>query len=179
MTDQLTIENIVRQHGCEEFGWISGEDVLVRQWVRFKCMFGCNSYGNKGGCPPAVPSIPECRELFAEYDQILVLHLTVKLDRPEDRKEWSRKKNLELLAIERAVFLAGCHKAFLLFMDECRFCVDCPGTREECKNPAMARPCPEALGVDVFTTVRNAGFDIEVLKDYGQQMNRYAFLLVQ
>lgn len=179
MIDQPTIENIARQYGCTDFAWISGAEVQVRQWVRFKCMYGCNSYGNKGGCPPAVPSIPECQKFFSEYEHILVLHLAVKLDHPDDRKEWSRKKNIEMLAMERAAFLAGYHKAFLLFMDECRICSDCPGTREECKNPAMARPCPEALGVDVFTTVRNAGFPIEVLKDYDQKMNRYAFLLVQ
>jgi predicted metal-binding protein len=43
----------------------------------------------------------------------------------------------------------------------------------------MSRPCPEALGVDVFSTVRNAGFPIEVLTGFDQEMNRYAFLLVE
>lgn len=179
MPDQQTIETIARQHDCGDFAWISGADVQVRQWVRFKCTFGCNTYGKKGGCPPAVPSLGECREFFSEYGRILVLHLAVKFDHPDDRKEWSRKKNLELLALERTVFLAGCHKAFLLFMDECRICAECPGTREGCKSPALARPCPEALGVDVFATVRSAGFPIEVLSDYDQEMNRYAFLLVE
>ncbi|WP_158414147.1 DUF2284 domain-containing protein [Geobacter pickeringii] len=57
---------------------------------------GCDTYGKKGGCPPAVPSIGECREFFAEYGRVLVLHLAVKFDHPNDRKEWSRRKNLEL-----------------------------------------------------------------------------------
>jgi predicted metal-binding protein len=43
----------------------------------------------------------------------------------------------------------------------------------------MARPCPEALAVDVFSTVRRAGFPIEVLTEYNQEMNRYALLLVE
>ena len=60
-----------------------------------------------------------------------------------------------------------------------RRCKDCPGTRINCLNPAMARPCPEALGVDVFATVRSAGFPIEVFTDYDKEMNRYAFLLVE
>jgi predicted metal-binding protein len=179
MIDKMAIESIARTHGFEDFRWISGSDVQVRQWVRFKCMFGCGSFGKKGGCPPAVPSISECRELFTEYEHILVLHIAVKLDDPNDRREWSRKKNLSLLPIEREAFLAGHHQALLLFMDECRLCKECPGTREGCLNPAMARPCPEALGVDVFSTVRNAGFPIEVLTGYGQEMNRYAFLLVE
>jgi predicted metal-binding protein len=178
-TDKRAIEEIARSHGCADFKWISGADVRVRQWVRFKCMFGCASYGKKGGCPPSVPSVSECRELFGEYEHILVLHLSAKLAHPEDRKEWSRSRNLELLPIERDAFLAGYPKAFLLFMDECRICEDCPGTREDCRNLAMSRPCPEALGVDVFSTVRSAGFRVEVLRDYDQEMNRYAFLLLE
>jgi predicted metal-binding protein len=80
--------------------------------------------------------------------------------------------------VEREVFLAGYEKAFLLFMDECRICSKCTGSRINCKNLELARPCPEGLGVDVFTTVRAFGYPIEVLTDYQQEMNRYAFLLV-
>ena len=51
--------------------------------------------------------------------------------------------------------------------------------RAECKDKKHARPCPEALGVDVFSTVRALGYPIDVLTDYDQQMNRYSFLLVE
>jgi hypothetical protein len=40
------------------------------------------------------------------------------------------------------------------------------------------RPEADALGVDVYTTVRKLGYPIEVLSDYKQAMNRYAFLLI-
>ena len=33
--------------------------------------------------------------------------------------------------------------------------------------------------MDVFATVRKLGYPIEVLIDYDQAMNRYAFLLVE
>jgi predicted metal-binding protein len=139
-------------------------------------MFGCDSYGRNGCCPPEVPSVPECRELFAEYDHVLILQVA---GNPDDRKEWSRERNLALLHLERELFLAGHHKALLLFMDECRLCDHCPGTRRECRNPLMARPSPESLAVDLFETVRSAGFSIEVLTGYRQEMKRYAFLLVE
>ena len=179
MVDRSAIEAMARDCGCEDVRWISGRDVQVRQWVRFKCMFGCGSYGKKGGCPPAVPSVADCREFFGEYEHILILHLTAQLDRADERNEWSRTRNLELLSLEREAFLAGHPKAFLLFMDECRVCEACPGTREACRDQARARPSPEALGVDVFSTVRSAGLTIEVLQEYDQEMNRYAFLLVE
>jgi hypothetical protein len=42
----------------------------------------------------------------------------------------------------------------------------------------MMRPCPESMGVDVFATVRKYDLPIKVLKDYDDEMNRYAFLLI-
>jgi predicted metal-binding protein len=176
--DREAIERLAREHGFGDFKWISGNAVQVHQWVRFKCMFGCASYGQKATCPPAVPSVAECRELFNEYDHVLVIHVAAQLDDPNTRGEWSRERNAELLRLERAAFLAGHHKALLLFMDECQVCAECARTRSECRDPKSARPCPEALGVDVFATVRSLGFPIEVLTDYHQSMNRYAFLLV-
>jgi len=178
-SDILKIEELARSFGAEECKWTSGDDVQVRQWVRFKCMFGCETYGKKGGCPPAVPSVPECQALFKEYDRILVMRLSTKLEDPKDRGAWCHKKNARLLKLEREVFLAGYHKAFLLEMDECRMCKDCAATRVDCKKPKLARPSPEALAVDVFGTVRALGFPIEVLSEHDQTMNRYSFLLIE
>jgi predicted metal-binding protein len=88
--------------------------------------------------------------------------------------------NKSLVGLERAVFLSGHQKAFLLFMDTCGLCgEECVGVREECKIPRSARPTPEAMAVDVFSTVRKIGYPIDVLADYHQAMNRYAFLLIE
>ena len=43
----------------------------------------------------------------------------------------------------------------------------------------MARPTPEAMCVDVYSTVRQVGYPIHVLSEYTQAMNRYAFLLIE
>ena len=142
-------------------------------------MYGCSSYGKKGSCPPSVPSVAECREFFSEYEHIAVIHFQKKLNKPEDRKEFSRKTNAKLLKLERAVFWPAIRRRFCSFMDECRMCEECPGTRAECKNLHSPDPVPKGLGVDVFATVRKLGFPIEVLTDYRQAMNRYSFLMVE
>ena len=76
------------------------------------------------------------------------------------------------------VFLAGFERAFMLFMDSCGFCKECSGSRETCSQPHMARPAPEAMAVDVYSTVSRFGFPINVRTDYEQKMDRYAFLMV-
>ncbi len=147
--------------------------------MRFKCMFGCTSYGRKGSCPPQVPSVEECRTFFAEYEDAVIIHFVKSVEKPEYRVPWSREVEKELVKLEREVFWAGYHKAFMLYMDECRLCSNCTGSRVACVNKDDSRPGPESLAVDVFSTVRSAGYPIEVLSNHDEAMNRYAFLMVQ
>ena len=179
MADRNALEAIFNKHGFEDYKWVNPAEFQVRQWVRMKCEFGCPSYGQCGTCPPNVPHIDECREFFEEYSSAVIFRITQKFENPDDRSLWSRDVNKTLLNVERETFTSGCYKAFLLFMDECRLCGDCAGNREECYKPSEARPSAEALGVDVFATVRNFGFPIQVLTEPTQKMNRYAFLLVE
>jgi predicted metal-binding protein len=144
-----------------------------------KCVFGCSEYGRNACCPPNTPSVPECRRFFDEYKTAAIFHFQKTVDRPEDRGAWTRQVNMALLEVEREVFLSGYQKAFLLFMDSCRICSECVGERAECKNLVSARPGPESMAVDVFATARQFGYPIEVLSDYSQEMNRYAFLLIE
>jgi len=177
--DKEKIEAILKKYGVESYKWINPGGVVVSQWVRMKCMFGCSSYNSNATCPPNVPPVDDCRKFMQEYDTGLILHFNKFLDNPEERKEYCLGINKMLLKIERDVFLAGYHKAFSTFIDECRLCSDCTGKRETCKNTKDSRPGPESLAVDVFKTVSKYGFPINVLKGYNEEMNRYSLLLVE
>ena len=177
--NQNDLEEIFHKHNFSDYKFINASDIIVAEWVRMRCMFGCGSYGKSGCCPPNVPEVGECREFFVSYKTAVIFHLTKQVEKPEDRISWSRETNRELLRVEREVFLNGNYKAFLLFMDECRLCSKCTGSRVECRNPMQARPSPESFSVDVFATVRKQGYRIDVLSDYKQCMNRYAFLMIE
>ena len=179
MSKRDELESLFEKHGYTDFKWIEPAKIVVSQWVRMKCTFGCAEYGRNASCPPNVPSVAECRQFFAEYSTAAVFHFEKRVDKPEARFKWSRKVNQALLELEREVFVSGYHKAFLLFMDSCCLCRDCAGVRGECKSPKLARPAPESMAVDVYATVRQYGYPIEVLSDYSQAMNRYAFLMIE
>lgn len=179
MDSREQLEVRFREHGFADFRWIDPAEIAVAEWVRMKCAYGCGSYGRKAACPPNLPSVEECRRFFREYTVAAVFHFAKAVDMPENRLPWARQVNRQLMDLERAVFLAGYEKAFLLLMAPCSLCEECSPTRAECKNPKLARPTPEGMGIDVFTTVRKVGYPIEVLTEYSQTMNRYAFLLVE
>ena len=128
---------------------------------------------------PNVPSFTECEKFFKEYRKAVIFHFEKQMPKPEDRFKWTKKINLKLLKLEREVFISGYEKAFLLFMDSCNICPECPGVKEECKEPKLARPSPEAMCIDVYSTVRKHDYPIVVLSDYKKKMNRYAFLMIE
>ena len=179
MFNRKQLEQAFLKHRLKDFKWIDPQDIVVSQWVRMKCTFGCREYGKNAACPPNTPQVDECRSFFREYKECVVFHFQKKLNEPEDRHEWGKTVNEKLLSLEREVFLAGNPKTFLLFMDSCNLCIDCAEQRVKCKQKRLSRPAPEAMAVDVFSTVRKIGFPIEVLPDYSETMNRYAFLLIE
>jgi predicted metal-binding protein len=179
MPNREALEALFRKHGFTDFTWIDPKKIVVAQWVRMKCRFGCDEYGRTATCPPNVPSVDECRAFFDDYAEAAVFHFAKRVDKPEDRHAWTASVSRRLLELEREVFITGHRKAFMLFMDSCNFCPECAGPKVDCRNPEAARPTPEALGVDVFATVRPYDLPIEVLADYNETMNRYAFLLVE
>ncbi|WXG44437.1 MAG: DUF2284 domain-containing protein [Promethearchaeati archaeon SRVP18_Atabeyarchaeia-1] len=179
MTARSALEGLFLRKGFNDFKWIDPAKIIVSQWVRMKCTFGCPEYGRNASCPPNTPSVPECEKFFKEYKESVVFHFPKKVDKPEDRHAWTKKVSLSLLELEREVFLSGYRKAFLLVMDSCGLCEECTGNRQTCKQPRLSRPTPEALAVDVFATVRQIGYPIEVLRDYSETMNRYAIMLIE
>lgn len=172
------LRDLFAKHGFTDYRWLDPGDVVVAEWVRMKCLYGCWEYGKNAACPPNAPSVDACARFFKEYKRAVVFHFAKSVERPEDRHPWSRKVNLALLKLEEDVFKAGFVKAFLLFMDSCNLCLECPGSRTSCKEPKLSRPTPDALAMDVFSTVRKLGYPIDVLAEYDQEMNRYAFLLI-
>ena len=179
MADIRKLEELFRKHGYTDYKWINPHDIVIEQWVRMKCMFGCGDYGVNASCPPNVPPINECKQFFNEYKTAAILHFTKAVDKPEERFEWTREINLRLVDLEREVFLSGYHKVFMLVIDSCTLCEKCMSLPSKCKYPQKVRPTAEAMAVDVYTTVRKCGYHIQVLSDYRQAMNRYAFVLIE
>jgi predicted metal-binding protein len=173
------LETVFNRHSCTDYKWINPKEIVTAQWVRIKCMYGCGDYGKIATCPPNVPSVSECRQFFDEYEHSVIFHYEKAVDKPEDRFQWAREINLSLIDLEKDVFLSGYQKAFVLLIDSCSLCKECTGVLSECKNPKTARPTPEAMAIDVYSTVRKYNYPIQVLDDYSKTMNRYAFLLIE
>lgn len=176
--NKIETEKYLQANGLSDFKWINPKDIIVAQWVRVKCEFGCSDYG-LGTCPPNTPTVQECREFFKEYNKGLIIRLTKSADKEKYPSDWSKEMTNKLLELERKTFLDGFQKAFLLNQTCCCLCNDCSGNRLDCKDKRKSRPSPEAFAVDVYQTVRNSGLEINVVKKNPSKMNRIAILLIE
>jgi predicted metal-binding protein len=164
--------------GASAAAVVHPEQAVTAEWVRWKCLYGCDVAGRCLTCPPHSPTPAETRRLLDEYQTILVLRFDV---RPE-REEWLRSAPWVLataLRLERELFLVGFHKVFAIAGGRpCRLDEACgaPGTfgsREQ------LRPGLAGCGIDVFTTSANAGWPLEVVAAEGEPYHRYALILVE
>lgn len=171
------IENIISGFDFQDYKWIDPKDIIVAQWVRIKCLYGCDDYG-RACCPPNVPAVNECRDFFREYISALVFRFQFEAEKGNYPKTISQKLNKKLLDLEREIFLANYHKAFIFTQSNCSLCQECPSKKEDCKYPEKNRPSPEAFAVDVYGTVRNLGMHVDVVTKPHQEIDRFAILMI-
>ena len=103
---------------------ISSDDIVVSQWVRFKCRYGCKGYGKHLGCPPYAPSPDETQRMVDEYSLGLLLWFEGvpghgefgPEDIPEDFHPWYadliKWVNGTVHELEKTAFYDGFYKAF-------------------------------------------------------------------
>jgi predicted metal-binding protein len=152
------------------------KDVVVADWVRLKCLYGCEDGGKFRTCPPNAPAVDQIRRVVDEFERAILLEVgpLVGAEKSDDE---SRRLNETGLAMERELFLAGFHKTWLMGAGPCDFCGAC--TRgEDCPTPERARPSMEGCGLDVYSTARNAGRQIDVVRTLEDTYRFFALLLV-
>lgn len=169
LTDRQLCDAARKISGVIDACIISPADVETAAWVKMKCRFGCDGYGQCLVCPPYTPSAEQMRSVLDCYNRAVLIHFG-----PETEP---RIKAI-VAELERKIFLDGAWKALGLGAGPCYFCKDCPVEDGQCLHPERARPSMEACGIDVFSMVKKAGFPIEVVRTRRQCPNYYGLILV-
>ncbi len=167
LSDKDLIDAVKKKAGVNGARIISPGHVETAEWVWLKCRFGCDGYGQTLVCPPFSPTPQQMREVLDSYRRAVLIHFT----------RGTRIK-ATIVELERDFFLRGAWKAFGLGAGSCSLCEECNLEKKQCRNPEHARPAMEACGIDVFSTVKKAGFPIEVVRTKSQCPNYYGLILI-
>ncbi len=166
---------------------IQARNVVVSDWVRFKCRYGCKGFGKHMSCPPYGPSVEETRRMVSEYKTGLLLrfdgipgHTGLKPeDIPEDFHPFYRELilwvNNTVWRIEKTAFYDGFYKSFGFGAYPCIYCehqhcvaeemegvVD-ESIRRRCRHLDLVRPTMEGAGIDVFATAARVGWEMQTV----------------
>ena len=182
----------------EDLKPISTEMIVVADWVRLKCRYGCRAYGKHLCCPPYSPTPQEMRAVLSAYRQAVLARFETKPDQKLLPKHihhafWNSltKVHKTVYELERTAFLAGYYKAFGMGALPCTLCETC--VIEEmlkkdqavfdldavkCRHKEIMRPSMEACGIDVFKTLQNAGYKPKVLGDCREKVELFCLVLL-
>jgi predicted metal-binding protein len=180
-----------------DFKLIPTKDIEIAEWVRWKCEYGCKAFGKHMTCPPHTPRPEDTRKLINCFEKALIVRFNNV--QPNSKVSPAHIHHYlwdAILAIhntmfefEKCAFLAGYYKAFGMAALPCSFCRDCMPEKEGfvldhaakrfCEHPDKARPSMEACGIDVFKTVRAAGYELEVRTSYQEEITIFGLLLIE
>jgi len=160
------------------------EHIVFSVIVQLKCQ-NCGEYLSKYKCPPYVPKYWQTRELLKRFNFFRLIIAT------ESSKPWYERNKPygtnEYLKLYRAgetaniIAVSRLHHSILYYKSSldlhnirniayshgggCRACGPRPCgvlSNEPCRHPDKAMPSPEAVGIDLYTTVRALGINLEV-----------------
>ena len=157
----------IKALGFDDVLEISPESVIVSEFPKNKCRFGCRSYDQKH-CEANDMSLEETTKLLSGYKKAFLL----KGEPPTG--DFQKK----LLEAEKLAFINGYHKAFVFFAGPCSICSKCD-PEIPCENTKNRRPSMEGAGIDVFETVRNNGEVLETLSTRDAIVKYYGLLLLE
>ncbi|MDD3344845.1 MAG: DUF2284 domain-containing protein [Candidatus Omnitrophica bacterium] len=164
MKNRLKYIRRAKELGAKEAGIIPAKSIVVAEWVRMKCQFGCDGFGQSLTCPPYSPAPDFTRRMLSFYKNALLVHGGAYANIHEI-----------IPMLEQEIFLDGYHKAFGMGAGPCQLCAKCA---KFCRHTDKTRPSLEACGIDVYSTVRNNGYPIKVLKDSSCRGNYYGIVLI-
>ena len=171
-----------KQYGLTKVLPFKTEEIVVAEWVRLKCRYGCKQYSTNWCCPPATPSPEKVRAILSEYSQAVLLvgtksctdfYLNNGKKRSDQVRCWKGT-----ISLERMLFLRGYYKAFSLVGECCALCKKC-AYPEECRFPQEKRPSVESFSVDVIGTLNNLGTQTNVATRTSDTFDYYAIILLE
>ena len=161
------LREIALSMGAERAELFTIDQIAFDQRVLLKCFFGCS--GGKPYCPKPEDASNSMvySELIKKYEWGIIIE-----------SDELRKGQKITLALESRAFLAG--KTFAFGATECEYCTNCAfaegGT---CAAPGSVRPPLYALGIDVYKTVNQMGWKLEVVQKKGDPAKNITAVFVE
>jgi predicted metal-binding protein len=176
---------VARKLGVTDVKIISTDNIVINDRTRLKCQYGCPFYNHFLTCPPFSPPPEQTRKLVSEYKWALLftMHFSSEVQEGVFQSGVHSIKNMAILQktaaeLEKQIFLSGYHSAFAMVCGPCLLCDECTLQPGKCRNPSIARPAMESMGIDVGETIKKAGYKTKVYASATEAFDAYGLVLI-
>jgi len=184
-SDSIQLQKLALAVGASRAATIEPKRIVTDERVQLKCRYPpCRHYGGNLMCPPFTPSASRFKRCLLRYRSAVLVEVEDRVPQSIKRTLSSKKRYAELIKnesflkrydrwhvkvwrrlhevvseIEREAFRRNYYFSLGLGAEHCALCQRCD-VESPCRNPLMARPSMEAVGIDVHKTVKNAGLTL-------------------
>lgn len=166
----MALPELAIAKGCTRAELLLAKELTVDERVRMKCRLNaCGQYRQNLLCPPNVLELNESLALLAQYSFAMIIQVTRAVPDGNYREVFDAQKrefNNIVIDLEKEAFRCGFMLAVGLAAGHCNLCAECAAKAGStvCRNPSLARPSMEALGMDVAKTCRQVGFPADFIE---------------
>jgi len=186
-SDAVQLQRLAFKVGASRAITMDTKQIVTDERVQLKCRYPpCQHYGRNLMCPPFTPSASQFKEYLSRYRRAILVEVEDRVPKNIKRtlssnekryaelikeksflkrydkwhaKVW-RKLHRVVSEVEREAFRRNYYFSLGLGAEHCELCPRCD-VESSCKNPLRARPSMEAVGIDVYRTIKNAGFTLK------------------
>ena len=159
--DREWLERQLAEYPLYAYEFITTDELLFADRVRYICEHECPMYNKSWACPPAVGTVEECRARVDEFhDGLMIATITEVSDIANIEETLSTRADHEAITrqITELIQSQG-FKTLTLSTEACAHCKKCSYPDAPCRHPERMYPCVESYGILVTDLAEKHGID--------------------
>ena len=147
--DKARIEQQLTELPLFQYAWITTDELVFSDRVRWICQTQCPMYGTTWACPPAVGTVEACKARCLSYPEALMMTSITEVSDIANLEETlsTREAHEELTRQVRDMLAAEGVETYALSTEACAICKKCAYPDGHCRHPEKMFPCVESQGI--------------------------------
>lgn len=159
--DRLWLEEKLANFPLYAYDFITTDELVFADRVRWICEHECPMYNTTWACPPAVGSVEECRARVLGFKEgLMIATITEVSDIANIGETLATRADHEKITREiLEIVKQQAEETLTLSTEACAHCARCSYPDAPCRHPDKMFPCVESHGILVTDLAEKHGID--------------------
>ena len=159
--DKQWLEARLAEYPLYAYAFITTDELLFSDRVRYICAHECPMYNTTWACPPAVGTVDECRRRVLRFREGLMISTITEVSDIANIEETlaTRADHEEITREILEIVRTRAEDTLTLSTEACAHCRRCAYPHAPCRHPDRMFPCVESHGILVTDLAERHGID--------------------